>query len=181
MGYTARWGPKGFIVSPEKIAPIGELQTSFAVNTDSGEDTSGTAPTNTKGKEPQQISLSVTYLRGAGVDPRAQIEEWDALIGQVYPLYIGGKRFGPQKLMLSSIDISDVYLTNSGVFIQAVIGLTFLEHVEQASTTTTASASSGTSGSAAVSVTQSKPNAMKTASKWDRQRRKSEMFRSGGV
>ena len=53
MEYTALWGPKGFIVSPSKIVPLMNLSTSFSVKTDSGNDTSGTATTNTKGRELQ--------------------------------------------------------------------------------------------------------------------------------
>ena len=50
MEYTALWGPKGFIISPTKIVPLLNLSTSFAVKSESGNDTSGAATTNTMGK-----------------------------------------------------------------------------------------------------------------------------------
>ena len=130
MEYTALWGPKGFIVSPSKIVPLMDLSTSFSIKSDSGNDTSGSSVTNTKGRELQSVSLSTLYVRGAGVDPRGQIAEWEALVGQSYPLYIEGKRFGPPKLMLESVDVSDVLLNNAGVFLQCAIAVKFKENAE---------------------------------------------------
>ena len=137
MEYTALWGPKGFIVSPSKIVPLLNLSTSFAVKTDSGNDTSGTATTNTKGRDLQSVSLSTLYVRGAGVDPRGQIAEWEALVGKSYPLYIEGQRFGPPKLMLKSVDISDVLLSNTGKFLQCAVALKFEEYSNETTKSTT--------------------------------------------
>lgn len=142
MEYTALWGPKGFIISPSKIVPLMNLSTSFSVKTDSGNDTSGTSTTNTRGRELQSVSLSTLYVRGAGVDPRGQIAEWEAQVGKAYPLYIQGQRFGPSKLMLKSVDVSDILLTNSGKFLQCAVSLKFEEYttgVAKPKTTTTAS------------------------------------------
>ena len=137
MEYTALWGPKGFIVSPSKIVPLLDLSTSFSVKTDSGNDTSGTATTNTRGRELQSLSLSTLYVRGAGVDPRGQIAEWEAQVGKAYPLYIEGQRFGPAKLMLKSVDVSDVRLSNTGKFLQCAVALQFEEYSTEKDTTTT--------------------------------------------
>lgn len=141
MEYTALWGPKGFIVSPSKIVPLLDLSTSFAVKTDSGNDTSGTATTNTRGRELQSVSLSTLYVRAAGVDPRGQIAEWEAQVGKSYPLYIEGQRFGPPKLMLKSVDVSDVLLSNTGKFLQCAVALQFEEYAS----VTTASTKPATS------------------------------------
>ena len=81
MEYTALWGPKGFIISPSKIVPLMDLSTSFAVKSDTGNDTSGTSISNARGRELQKVSLSTLYVRGAGVDPRGQIAEWEAVVG----------------------------------------------------------------------------------------------------
>ena len=139
MEYTALWGPKGFIISPSKIVPLMDLSTSFAVKTDSGNDTSGTATTNSRGRELQTVSLSTLYVRGAGVDPREQIAEWQAQVGKSYPLYIEGKRFGPPKLMLKSVDVSDILLNNKGKFLQCAVALEFEEYATQKVTSTTPS------------------------------------------
>ncbi len=137
MEYTAKWGPKGFIVSPTKIVPLRDLSTSFSIKSDSGNTTSGTKTTNTRGRELQSVSLSTLYVRAAGVDPRGQIAEWEALVGQSYPLYIAGERFGPQKLMLKSVDVSDVLLSNAGLFLQCAISLSFEEYSNTQTKTTT--------------------------------------------
>ena len=145
MEYTALWGPKGFIISPSKIVPLMNLSTSFSVKSDTGNNTSGASTTNTKGRELQTVSLSTLYVRGAGVDPRGQIAEWEAQVGKSYPLYIQGQRFGPSKLMLKSVDVSDVLLTNTGKFLQCAVSLTFEEY---ANGTKVSSTGTGTSASA---------------------------------
>ncbi len=134
MEYTALWGPKGFIVSPTKIVPLLDLETSFALKSDSGNDTSGTATINGKGREPQTVTLSTLYVRGAGVDPRGQINEWREQVGNAYPMYIEGKRFGPPKLMLKSVDVSEIKLSNTGKFLQCAVTLEFEEYANQSST-----------------------------------------------
>lgn len=127
MSYQAEWGPKGFIVSDRKIAVLEGLSTSLTLKEDSENDTSGTQPTNTRGRELRPISFSVTYMAAAGVDPRAQIEEWESLLGESYPLMIGGRRFGPPKMKLKQVSTSDVKLTNAGGMICATVSLSFEE------------------------------------------------------
>lgn len=169
MEYTALWGPKGFIISPSKIVPLLGLSTSFAVKSDSGNDTSGTSTTNTKGRELQTISLSTLYVRGAGVDPRGQIAEWEAQVGKSYPLYIQGQRFGPSKLMLKSVDVSDILLTNTGKFLQCSVALNFEEYSSSKNTRPTNTASSQKAASVYGSVSNQKNTALNaTASQQDR-------------
>ena len=178
MEYTALWGPKGFIISPSKIVPLLDLATTIAVKTDNGNSASGKSTTNTRGKELQTVSLSTLYVRGAGVDPRGQIAEWEAQVGKAYPLYIEGQRFGPHKLMLKSVNASDVLLSNTGKFLQCSVALQFEEYAEAASTSTTskASAKNDTAAKAAAkynSITDQKKNALKaTAGATDRAAKK---------
>lgn len=167
MKYTALWGPKGFIVSPSKIVPLLDMKTSFAVKATTGTDASGAATTNTKGRELQTLSLSTIYVRGAGVDPRGQIAEWEAQVGKAYPLYIEGERFGPQKLMLKSVNVSDVLLSNTGVFLKVAIALQFEEYANQAGATTKTKAAT-TSKAAEIynsSVATQKKEALSTTAK----------------
>ena len=146
MEYTARWGPKGFLVSPTKIVPLTGLTTSLAMKTDNGIDTSGTAPTNTRGRELQTINFTVTYVRAAGVDPRAQWESWDAELGNSYPLYIGEKRFGPEKMTLKKVDISDLQLSANGAFLSATLMVSLEEYSDGKSSKLTSSGSGSTGG-----------------------------------
>ena len=137
--YQVKWGPKGFLVSPSKIVPFKDFTTSMTLKADSENDTSGTAPINTRGRELQPMTFSTTYLRAAGVDPRAQIEEWEGELGNSYPLYIGGKRFGPPKMRLTQVAVSDVVLSNKGEFLQATLAFTFAEDVGEKTAKVTAS------------------------------------------
>lgn len=128
MGYTAKWGNKGFIISPSKIVTLENLSTGMKLKTNSENDTSGTPTTNTRGRELQTVSLETKYLAAAGVDPRGQIDEWNAELGKIYPLYIGGKRFGPPQMMLTSVDVSDIHLTAKGEMISVAISVTLEEY-----------------------------------------------------
>ena len=95
MSNMAQWGSKGFLLSPTKIVLMEAFSTSVELKADSESDTSGTSQTNTRGLIARPVSFSVTYTRAAGVDPRAQLEEWESLVGQSNPLYIGDKLCGP--------------------------------------------------------------------------------------
>lgn len=147
MQYLAKWGPKGFLVSPNKVVPFDGFSTSFELKKDSKNDTSGTAPTNTRGLELVKMSFETTYLIAAGVDPRAQIEEWKSLIGNSYPLILGGKKFGPDKMMLSSVSASDFLFSNTGKMLRAKVALSFQEDANGATSTLKSSnkSSGGTS------------------------------------
>lgn len=135
--YLAQWGPKGFIVSPDKIVTFDGFSTSIELSDDSQNDTSGKAPTNTKGKKKQIINMSISYIMAAGVDPRGQFEEWESLVGAAHPLYIGGKLFGPDNVQLKKIDLSGLHLANDGTFLTATIAVSFEEYVPPKVTTST--------------------------------------------
>ena len=128
MGYMATWGPKGFVISTSKIVVMEGLTTSLSLKQDSENDTSGTQTTNTRGRELRPITFSVTYLAAAGVDPRGQIDEWEAQLGNAYPLYIGGQRFGAEKMKLTKVDTSDILLSNTGKFLRAKVSITLEEY-----------------------------------------------------
>lgn len=151
MSYLARWGPKGFLISPTKIVPFNGFSTTVALKADSENDTSGTAPTNTRGRELQQMSFSTTYLRAVGVDPRAQFEEWQTLIGQAHPLLIEGRQFGPAKMLLTEVSLSDVEFSNTGAFLSATVNIVLQEYAGKVSGTSTSKSSTNTNANAASS------------------------------
>lgn len=179
MNYTAKWGPKGFLVSAGMVVPFMGLSSTVSVKADTQNDTSGTAQVNKKGRELQPISFSTIYLRAAGVDPRAQVEEWEALVGESHPLIVGGKRFGPAKLMLESVSTSDVLTSNDGTFLQAKVALTFKEYSENSAatvtsgSTTTSTASDSRLAAAYAAAVAEKTTALSTrASSTDRAAKK---------
>ena len=182
MQYLAKWGPKGFLVSPNKIVPFEGFSTSFKTKDDSNNDTSGKAKTNTRGKELISMSFETTYLRAAGTDPRSQIEEWKSLLDKSYPLIIGGERFGPNKMQLKQVDVSDCLFSNTGKMLKVKIKITLKEDAGSA-TSTKAKSSSSSSASSKAKATYEKTVAEKraamnaTASKED----KAEKKKGGGA
>ena len=149
MKYQAKWGKKGFLVSPTKIVPFTDFKTGKKLKSDSNNDTSGKKPTNTRGIEAQEMSFSVKYLSAAGVNPRAQYEEWCGEIGKSYPLYIEGKRFGPAKMMLQSVDLGESLFSPSGAFIGLTLSISLVEDTTKATAARKSTATTSASKKAA--------------------------------
>lgn len=144
--YQAKWGNKGFIVDATKIAPLTNLSTTRSRKTNTASDTSGTPTTNTTGMEPQKISLETIYVAGAGVDPRAQIDEWEQQFDQRHPFMLNGKQFGPPLMELESVDFTDFILDNQGCIHSVKCAVVLVEYVPAEDKTTTTAKSSGSSG-----------------------------------
>lgn len=164
MQYTAKWGPKGFLVSPTMVVPFMEFSTSLTLKEDSKDDTSGTAKTNKRGRELRPISFSTTYLRAVGVDPRAQSEAWEAELGNSYPLYVGGKQVGTNPMMLTAVNTSDVKFAPTGEWISCKVALTLKEYANGNETVLLKSANS--------SDTEKKTAMQATAPKATKQKKK---------
>ena len=162
MSYMARWGSKGFLVSPTKIVALEDLKTSITLKSDSENDTSGTSPTNTRGLLLQPVSFSVTYIRAAGTDPRAQLEEWQSLVGQSNPLYIGNKRFGPNSLILKQVDAADFVFSPKGDILSVTVNISLEEESEGKTSKLTESTAKKSGASASVSTSSSASRAAST-------------------
>lgn len=159
MGTKAKWGPKSFLTSPHKIIPFNDFSTSVTLKSDSENDTSGTEPTNTRGRELQPFSCSTTYYAAAGNDPWTEFHEWAKLVGEKYPLYVGGRRLGPaERFLLKSVDVSDMRQAENGAVLSLTVSLSFTEYSEGKSSKL-ASVSGGTSGSSVVTSGSTQPGA----------------------
>lgn len=180
MRYTATWGPKGFIISEDKIVSLNDFSTSYALKTDTNEDTSGTPPTNTKGLELQEITLSTTYSAAMGTIPRAQIAEWKAQIGNSYPLYIKGKVFGPPKLQLIKVDVSDVVFLPDGGMFSCTISVTLREY-SPASATNAAVKKAAAGGNNSASSASKSAAMSATASTQDKESKKTSSGKVKGA
>lgn len=132
--YMAQWGPKGFLVSAEKIVPYADLATAFALNSEYRVDTSGNDPIYVRGRAPQTITFTTSYYFAAGVDPRNQMRQWYDLIGMTYPLYIGGVQYGPPLLQLQSVDLPNFILATTGKILGLDVGITLVEYTGDART-----------------------------------------------
>lgn len=155
MGVMGTWGPKKFEVNTKSLTPISDLTTAYKLKSDANSDTSGTKPTNTRGRELESVTFNVKYLVAAGINVRVEFGSWRELIGQSYPLIIGGVRFGPEKFELQSASISDTALDTNGNFLAATVALSFKEFTpaNKAATATATGKSGG--GSSAKGITNS--------------------------
>ena len=180
MGVIASWGPKKFEVNPKKIYPFRDFSTGFKLKTDANADTSGTSPTNTRGRELEQITCSTYLLASAGVDVRGEFGSWRKLVGEAHPFFIGGVSFGAGNFQLESVDISEAQLDTNGNFLAAALSFTFTEYIPAsasatAKATTKSSKSSGKSATKSMTETiaEKKKEAMNATASTDDKKKKS--------
>ena len=114
--YFAKWGPKGFGTVDKKIAPFWGLKTSFVLKSCSV-DTSGEEPVCTVARSAQKITFNTRYLSAMGFDPKGQMSEWYQLVGEKWPMYIGGQQFGSPLLQLEDVQWSNFMLAPDGTII----------------------------------------------------------------
>ena len=127
MAVMAKWGPKEWAVSAQKVVALEGLSFSYAQVADNNTSTEEKNITNERGTELFPLSFSTTLHSGAGVDVRAEIESWKALVTQVNYFYLGGKQLGP-KLQLRKVAVSDVKLDDLGRMRLATLSFEFKEY-----------------------------------------------------
>lgn len=127
MATMAKWGSKTWAVSSKKVVALQGLSFSYAQVADNNTATEDKKPTNERGTELFPLSFSTTLHSGAGVDVRAEIESWKALVTKVNYFYLGGKKLGP-KLQLRKVSVSDVKLDDLGRMRLATISFEFKEY-----------------------------------------------------
>lgn len=177
MGVIATWGTRKFEINPSRIYPLSGFTTAFKLKSDANADTSGTQPINTRGRELEQITCSTRCLASAGVDVRGEMGIWRGMVGQAYPLMIGGMSFGAGNFQLESVNISETELDMNGTFLAATLSFTFTEYIPAnaaataKATTTSASGKSSSSGTATKSMSEAiaaqKQEALKTKASAD--------------
>lgn len=132
MAVIASWKNKKWEVSPSKIYNLEGFSTSFKLKVDQNQDKEGSPATNVRGRELVPLSFDVTLSDVVGINVRAEIESWAALIGEAAPFYLGGKRFGPELMQLQSVDVSDVIIDDLGRIRSAKLRLSFEEYADEA-------------------------------------------------
>jgi len=132
MVVIASWKNKKWEVSPNKIYNLEGFSTSFKLKFDQNQDKEGSPATNVRGRELVPLSFDVTLSDVVGINVRAEIESWAALIGEAAPFYLGGKRFGPELMQLQSVDVSDVIIDDLGRIRSAKLRLNFEEYADEA-------------------------------------------------
>jgi TusA-related sulfurtransferase len=153
MTLIASWMDKSWEVSVNRIYNLENLSTTFKLKTDKNEDKEGTPPINVRGNELIPLSFEVPLSDVAGVDVRAEIDSWAKLVGGSGPFYLGGKRFGPERMQLQTVDVGDVIIDDLGRIRSARLSLEF---EEDASVVLNTSDASGTSAMSVGASTEDK-------------------------
>lgn len=127
MATMAKWGPKSWGVSSKKVVALEGLSFSYTQVADNNTSTEEQKTTNERGTELFPLKFTTTLHSGAGVDVRAEIESWKALVTQVNYFYLNGKKLGP-KLQLRSVSVGNVTLDDLGRMRLAVLSFEFKEY-----------------------------------------------------
>lgn len=127
MAVQAQWGSKKWSVSSQKIMTLEKLSFSYSQVADENNSTEERKNTNERGTELFPLTFTTILHSGAGVDVRAEIESWEALVTKVNYFYLNGKKFGP-KLQLRKVAVSDVKLDDLGRMRLATLTFTFKEY-----------------------------------------------------
>ena len=127
MATMAKWGPKTWAVSSKKVVALEGLSFSYSQVADNNTSTEEKKTTNERGSELFPLSFTTTLHSGAGVDVRAEIESWKALVTKVNYFYLGGKKLGP-KLQLRKVAVSNTKLDDLGRIRLATLSFEFKEY-----------------------------------------------------
>ncbi|WP_297624287.1 hypothetical protein [uncultured Rikenella sp.] len=109
----AKWGPKTWAVTPQKVVALEGLAFSYSQVADNNTSTEEKKTTNERGTDLFPLSFTTVLHSGAGVDVRAEIESWKKLVTKVNYFYLGGKKLGP-KLQLRKVSVSNVKIDDFG-------------------------------------------------------------------
>lgn len=127
MATMAKWGSKTWAVSQKKVVALQGLSFSYTQVADNNTSTEEQKTTNERGTELFPLSFTTTLHSGAGVDVRAEIESWKALVTKVNYFYLGGKKLGP-KLQLRKVAVDNIILDDLGRIRLATLSFEFKEY-----------------------------------------------------
>ena len=125
------------------------------LDTENSDDKAGSPATKTKALKLQSLSFDFDVAMVAGADVRGEYESWTELVGNYAPFYLAGRRFGPPKLQLTAVKLSDTTIDDFGRILKGKISITLTEYAEEASSkkaTSSSSSSSGTKKAAGVAT-----------------------------
>lgn len=129
---TAKWGPKTWYVNSNKVLMLEGLSFSYSQAADNNASTEDKKTTNERGLELSPLTFSTVLHSGAGVDVRAEIESWEALVTKVNDFYLNGKKLF-LKLQLKKVNVTVDQLDDLGRMRLATLTFEFKEY--QADTT----------------------------------------------
>ena len=127
MATMAKWGPKTWAVTPQKVVALEGLAFSYSQVADNKTSTEEKKTTNERGTDLFPLSFTTVLHSGAGVDVRAEIESWKKLVTKVNYFYLGGKKLGP-KLQLRKVSVNNVKIDDFGRMRLATLSFEFKEY-----------------------------------------------------
>ena len=127
MATMAKWKSKTWEVSSKKVLALEGLSFSYTQVADENTSAEGKKLTNERGTELIPLAFTSVLHAGAGVDVRAEIESWEALVTQVDYFYLNGKKLGP-KYQLRKVAVSDVKTDDFGRMLLATLSFEFKEY-----------------------------------------------------
>ncbi len=127
MATMAKWGPKTWAVTPQKVVALEGLAFSYSQVADNNTSTEEKKTTNERGTDLFPLSFTTVLHSGAGVDVRAEIESWKKLVTKVNYFYLGGKKLGP-KLQLCKVSVNNVKIDDFGRMRLATLSFEFKEY-----------------------------------------------------
>ena len=127
MATMAKWGPKTWAVTPQKVVALEGLAFSYSQVADNNTSTEEKKTTNERGTDLFPLSFTTVLHSGAGVDVRAEIESWKKLVTKVNYFYLGGKKLGP-KIQLRKVSVNNVKIDDFGRMRLATLSFEFKEY-----------------------------------------------------
>lgn len=133
MSIMASWREKQWEVSSSKIAVLDNLSTSLALDSETNKDNEGQPASYDIKYKLQTFSFDTTYSAMVGNDPLEEKESWYELVGESGPLYINNSQFGPDKIKLLSVSVSETIFDSKGRMISIKLAFSFEEDAEEKS------------------------------------------------
>lgn len=128
----AYWNGMKWEVSSQQIAYLEALTTAYSIDTDTNADKEGQKPTESIGLSLMEVAFNTTYRIETGTsDIRSVLERWKSMIGVAAPLIIGSAIFGPDKMQLQSVNVSNVELSPKGTIRAATCAFKLKEFAEE--------------------------------------------------
>ena len=150
----AYWNGMTWEVSSKQIAYLESLTTAYSIDTDTNADKEGQKPTESIGLSLMEVAFNTTYRIETGTsDIKSVLEKWKSMIGVAAPLIIGNAIFGPDKMQMQSVSVSNVELSPKGIIRAATCAFKLKEFAEEPAGTKKKSSSNTSSSSTATNTT----------------------------
>lgn len=145
----ASFAHKVFEVNANKIYTFNNFQSASSLKIQK-QDAAGKKPSSyNQGPDLDTIDFTITLDAGLGINPRAEWEDWKALMnkGVAYPFILGGVPLHNTKWLLINVRPRNPVVTNDGKIYSMELSLQFQEYVRAGS----AKETSGTTGKVSIS------------------------------